>query len=127
LQNDEIKEARASRSGRLRLTSDKGKVAKIAACKGRLNIRAASSTFTISETSNSYQSKRSDENVLIADWLVDLTSHQCNWGVMPCFLNVKGFRWNHKRVYRIYCERELKAEEAPVQGKVGALGGAESC
>lgn len=38
------------------------------------------------------------------------------WGFGLCFLylrNVKGFRWNHKRVYRIYCELELNLRIKP--------------
>ena len=39
-------------------------------------------------------------------WLVRLTANRRSWGFGLCFLylrNVKGFKWNHKRVYRIYC------------------------
>jgi len=39
-----------------------------------------------------------------------LTDNHRNWGFGPCYLylrNVKGFGWNHKRVYRIYRELEL--------------------
>lgn len=46
----------------------------------------------------------SDENELIADWLVALTNAKRSWGFSLCFLhlrNVKGFGWNHKCVYRI--------------------------
>ena len=46
----------------------------------------------------------------IADWLVGLTQAYRSWGFGLCFLylrNVKGFAWNHKRVYRIYRELEL--------------------
>ena len=81
-----------------------------------LSIRAACSAFAISETCYRYQPKLSDENAEIADWLVGLTSSQRNWGFMLCFLylrNVKGFRWNHKRVYRIYCELELNLRIKP--------------
>jgi putative transposase len=52
----------------------------------------------------------SDANAEIADPLVKLTTNRCKWGFGLCFLylrNVKGFGWNHKRVYRIYCELEL--------------------
>ena len=57
-----------------------------------------------------YEAKLSDENAEIADCLLRLTAWQrnCNFGL--CFLylrNVKGFGWNHKRVYRIYRELEL--------------------
>ena len=52
-----------------------------------------------------YQPKLSSENMLIAHLLVQLTSSRRNWEFGLCFLylrNVKGFKWNHKRVYRIY-------------------------
>ena len=67
-------------------------------------------TFTISETCYRYQPKLSDDNELIADLLLGLTQNQRNWGFGLCFLylrNVKGYHWNHKRVYQIYCELEL--------------------
>jgi putative transposase len=47
------------------------------------------------------------ENQSISDWLLKLTDKNLNWGFGLCFLylrNVKGYRWNHKRVYRIYKE-----------------------
>ena len=39
-----------------------------------------------------------------------------NWGFGLCFLylrNVQGYGWNHKRVYRIYCELELNLRIKP--------------
>ena len=45
-----------------------------------------------------------------------LTTEQRNWGFGLCFLylrNIKGFGWNHKRVYRIYCELELNLRIKP--------------
>ncbi len=54
-----------------------------------------------------YRSKLRPENEEIANWLLKLTQWQRNWGFGLCFLysrNVKGFAWNHKRVYRIYRE-----------------------
>ncbi len=91
-------------------------MAKVAVCKGRLSIRAACAAFTISETCYRYRAKLSDENARIADWLLALTRSQRNWGFQLCFLylrNVKGFTWNHKRVYRIYRELELNLRIKP--------------
>ena len=45
-----------------------------------------------------------------------LTDNNRNWGFGLCFLylrNVKGFEWNHKRVYRIYRELELNLRIKP--------------
>ena len=57
-----------------------------------------------------------DENEEIADWLERLTANKRNWGFGLCFLylrNVLGYGWNHKRVYRIYCELELNLRIKP--------------
>jgi len=73
-------------------------------------------TFSISQTCYRYERKLSDENAKIADWLVRLTANRRSWGFGLCFLylrNVKGFGWNHKRVYRIYCELELNLRIKP--------------
>ncbi len=81
-----------------------------------LSIRVACDTFQISETCYRYQAKLSDENAEIADWLLRLTHNQRNWGFGLCFLylrNVKHFIWNHKRVYRIYCELALNLRIKP--------------
>jgi putative transposase len=91
-------------------------MAKAAVNKGRLSIRAACAAFTISQTCYRYQPKLRGENDRIADWLLRLTSRQRNWGFQLCFLylrNVKGFRWNHKRVYRIYKELALNLRIKP--------------
>jgi hypothetical protein len=56
------------------------------------------------------------ENAVVADWLVRLTNKQRNWGFGLCFLylrNVKGFKWSHKRVYRIDRELELNLRIKP--------------
>lgn len=79
-------------------------------------IRLACALFGISETCYRYQARLSSENALIADWLLRLTHNQRNWGFGLCFLylrNVKGLGWNHKRVYRIYRELELKLRIKP--------------
>ena len=81
-----------------------------------ISIRLACLSFGISETCYRYQAKLSAENEEIADWLIRLTHNQRNWGFGLCFLylrNVKGFGWNHKRVYRIYRELELNLRIKP--------------
>jgi len=85
-------------------------MAKDIARQGVLSIERICTLFRISETCFRYKAKLGQENQAIADWLVRLTSTYRNWGFGLCFLylrNVKGFCWNHKRVYRIYRELEL--------------------
>ena len=70
-----------------------------------VSIRLACQAFGISQACYRYQAKMSAENEAIADWLIRLTGNQRNWGFGMCYLylrNVKGFGWNHKRIYRIY-------------------------
>lgn len=83
---------------------------------GRTSIRHACETFGLSETAYRYVPRRSDEDALIADWLIRLTTAFRDWGFGLCFLhlrNVRGFGWNHKRVYRIYRELELNLRIKP--------------
>lgn len=81
-----------------------------------ISIRLSCALFGISENCYRYQPKLDNENRLIADWLLRLAQNQRNWGFGLCFLylrNVKGFGWNHKRVYRIYRELELNMRIKP--------------
>lgn len=81
-----------------------------------ISIRLSCELFGISETCYRYQPKLNDENTLIADWLMRLAQNQRNWGFGLYFLylrNVKGYAWNHKRVYRIYRELELNMRIKP--------------
>ena len=81
-----------------------------------VSIALACRTFQISETCFRYSPVLSDENEEIADWLERLTANKRNWGFGLCFLylrNVQGYGWNHKRVYRIYCELELNLRIRP--------------
>ena len=91
-------------------------MAKQAVGQHGVSIALACRTFQISETCFRYQPKLSDENALIAEWLIRLTSNRRTWGFGLSFLylrNVKGFKWHHKRVYRIYCELELNLRIKP--------------
>ena len=81
-----------------------------------ISIRLACQVFKVSESCYRYQPVLADENREIADWLLRITASQRNWGFGLCFLylrNVKGFGWNHKRVYRIYRELELNLRIKP--------------
>ena len=82
----------------------------------QITIAHACQLVVISRSSYYYQSQLQPENDLIADWLIKLTQWQKNWGFGLCFLylrNIKGFSWNHKRVYRIYCELSLNLRIKP--------------
>ena len=91
------------------------------------SIRVACAAVGISETCYRYQPKLSSENAEIADWLIRLTHNQRNWGFGLCYLflrNVKGYGWNHKRVYRIYKELELNLRIKPKKRLVREAGAA---
>jgi putative transposase len=81
-----------------------------------VSVALACRTFGVSETCYRYTPKLDQENERIADLLVGLTQARRTWGFGLCFLylrNVKGHGWNHKRVYRIYCELELNMRIKP--------------
>jgi putative transposase len=81
-----------------------------------VSIKMACQAFQVSETCYRYQPQRKAENEVIADWLIRLTKNRRNWGFGLCYLylrNVKGYPWNHKRVYRIYKELELNLRIKP--------------
>lgn len=80
----------------------------------KTSIRVACEAFGISQSGYHYQAKHADENDIIADWLIRLTTAQRNWGFGLCFLylrNIKGFKWNHMGVARRdhCCMRPLRA------------------
>lgn len=91
-------------------------MAKMAKEEHGISVELACATFSISESCYRYVPKLVDENERISDWLMRLTNAYRNWGFGMCFLhlrNVKGFEWNHKRVYRIYRELELNLRIKP--------------
>ena len=81
-----------------------------------VSIELACKAFKISESCYRYEKKLNEENKKVEDWLLRLTDNNRNWGFGLCYLylrNVKGFKWNHKRVYRIYKELELNLRIKP--------------
>jgi putative transposase len=81
-----------------------------------IGISLACKIFAISQSCYRYQAKNDTDNEVIANWLLRLTDNHRTWGFGLCFLylrNVKGFGWNHKRVYRIYRALELNLRIKP--------------
>jgi len=96
--------------------SQRKAVARQAVTDRGITVRLACQAFAVSESCYRYEAKLSDENAVIADWLLRLTYSNRKWGFGLCFLylrNIKGFGWNHKRVYRIYRELELNLRIKP--------------
>ncbi|MDG1470823.1 MAG: IS3 family transposase [Ascidiaceihabitans sp.] len=113
MQNDLLKEALGKKPLRPSLRRE---MAMNAVARQGVSIALACRAFEISETCYRYSPILSDENEEIADWLERLTANKRNWGFGLCFLylrNVQGYGWNHKRVYRIYCELELNLRIKP--------------
>ena len=98
--------------------SQRSEMAENAVGRRKVSVALACRTFWVSETCYRYSPKLQDENEQIADLLVGLTDAGKTWGFGLCFLhlrNVKGHLWNHKRVYRIYCEMELTLRSEPLR------------
>lgn len=96
--------------------SQRREMAQQAIQKHGVSIRQACQAFGISETGFRYEPRLSDENAYISDRLLELTFENKTWGFKLCFLylrNVEGFGWNHKRVYRLYCELALNLRIKP--------------
>ncbi len=82
----------------------------------KISVKRSCKVFCISETAYYYSPKNSDDNEYIANKLIELTQAHRNWGFKLCFLhirNVLGKRFNHKRVYRIYCDLCLNLRIKP--------------
>ena len=96
--------------------SQRKEMAKAAVERQEVSIRLACAAVGISETCYRYQAINDEDNQIIKDWLIRLTEAHRNWGFGLCYLylrNVKGFLWNHKRVYRIYRELTLNLRIKP--------------
>lgn len=81
-----------------------------------LPIRVACQAFRISESCYRYERRLDAENEEVSNWLIRLTDNHRSWGFGLCYLylrNVRGFKWNHKRVYRIYKALELNLRIKP--------------
>ena len=91
-------------------------MAKRAVSERGASIRVACQAFATSESFFRHQRKLDAENTEVANWLLRLTDNHRSWGFGLCYLylrNVRGFQWNHKRVYRIYKELERNLRIKP--------------
>ena len=90
------------------------------ACRAKVeygvSTRVACEVLSISTTCYFYKPTLVNENAEIEDWLKRLTTTHKRWGfgLRSAFLrNTKGFKWNHKRVWRIFRELELNLRIKP--------------
>lgn len=82
-----------------------------------ISIRASCELMSISENAFA-TSQRAQANAMIAAKLIELTTTkgQNTWGFRLCYLhirNVLGWKYNHKRIYRIYCKLGLNLRLIP--------------
>lgn len=83
-----------------------------------ISARRSCKLFSISLTCWRYSRKNDPENDQIARQLMILAQQHTTWGFQLMFLhlrNVQGHGWNHKRVYRIYCQLRLNLRIKPKQ------------
>ena len=96
--------------------SRRKEMAQQAVASRQVSIRLSCRAFLVSESCYRYQPLLCSENEAIANWLIELIDRHSDWGFGLCFdylRNVKGFAWNHKRVYRIYCDLALNLRIKP--------------
>jgi putative transposase len=78
-------------------------------------IKRACGLFSLSQTCYRYRAKLSDDNAR-SELAVVADLCERTWGFGLCFLwlrNIKGMPYNHKRVYRLYCQLELNLRIKP--------------
>jgi putative transposase len=81
-----------------------------------VSVRRLCALFSVSTTCWRYTCKLQNDNEVIASKLQELAAAHQTWGFGLMFLhlrNVQGMPWNHKRVYRIYCELALNLRIKP--------------
>lgn len=79
-----------------------------------LSERHACRLMKVSRTVFRYRPKQRDDRE-IADQLLELAEHKPRWGFRKMFhrLRNQGYRWNHKRVRRVYRELQLNLRVKP--------------
>jgi putative transposase len=79
-----------------------------------LSERWACRLLKISRTAYRYQARKLADQV-IQEQLQPLAERKPSWGFdkMRAYLKQQGFPWNHKRIYRVYCELKLNLRVKP--------------
>lgn len=76
--------------------------------------RQACRIMNLSRSVFRYQARKRDEQELVHE-LLAMAERKPRWGFgkMADYLKNKGFGWNHKRIYRVYCELRLNLRVKP--------------
>ena len=74
----------------------------------QIGVTVSCKVICISRTAFYYQLTLTDDSAII-DALNELVEKHQRWGFPKCFkrLRKRGYRWNHKRVYRVYMALKL--------------------
>jgi len=81
-----------------------------------ISIRMACQVFKISRRCYRYLPLLKEGDAIIEAHLIALANKYKDWGFGLCFAwlrNIKGYAYNHKRVYRIYCKLALNLRIKP--------------
>jgi putative transposase len=81
----------------------------------QLSTRVACKICNVSLTAYYYQPKKRQDDAVIKMKLQALAEAHLNWGFskMKNKLKQEGYKWNHKRLYRVYCELHLNLRKKP--------------
>ena len=109
-------------------TSQRRTLATEAITKHGLSERQACRLLGISRTGYRYEPKRPDDGELIAR-LQDLAERKPRWGLgkMVDRLRLDGYRWNHKRIRRVYRQLQLHIRVRPKKRLPSSLATAAGC
>jgi putative transposase len=87
----------------------------------RYSGRRACALFGISRTTQRYEPILVNINKDLSELLIRLAESHKRWGfgLMFRWLKKNGYQWNHKRVYRVYCELALNLRIKPKKRLAG--------
>src|SRR6185503_16682512 len=93
---------------------ERRKLAKYAIQEDGLSERQTCKIMNLSRSVFEYEARKRDEQELTKE-LLEVAGRKPRWGFgkMADYLRNKGFRWNRKRIYRVYCELRLNLRVKP--------------